>query len=626
MISCIYCVEKHVARAKAYHVEARSGYSGRVGMVLGELALAEEEALDAFPDLAITLRTLRKRIEQERAHSKVDWEDLLTQIEQLVALADPSTRKMAAADAAPAIIAAPAVVAGVIVDPSRGTTQAAGWSKLNIGFPPPVTKEGECTPCEKSKRYRDRMRIIDEEDKKDLAEHGHEGHTRRVVIIAVLSNFDPAYSIATCVQEQALALMEAGQRVTVLVSANAKREESILPAEIEVRAVLPIFPLKEDQAPEADVRAVQSVLSEELGVFSTANIIAHDLIFQSWNLVFATAIHAMAGLTAAGTNPGVHQWYHQCHSMPGNRRTDAGTLPMNARYALPLRHRLLALSAEQARRLVGYYALTDASRIDIVQNARDVRSFFGLSNEAASVYVAAQMSSADIVQVYPLSSTRLAAKGLDFLIRLFATFQKMGVSARLVIVNAHANGGTEKEVLAHYNAMADVEGLNTGTDRGLLFTSEILPETAASGLGGADVRSLMQLANLFVFPSVSEAGPLVLMEAAICGQMLVINNSLKSVESYVEHDRALWLNLDEHANVARLAEKIVSCLHASGKITTHIMRHSFSRGVMAKRLMAVLPVLVGPSLHDRRVAMEMAHVAGARAAAAARAAGMSGGA
>jgi glycosyltransferase involved in cell wall biosynthesis len=192
---------------------------------------------------------------------------------------------------------------------------------------------------------------------------------------------------------------------------------------------------------------------------------------------------------------------------------------------------------------------------------------------AVKVVTSTQMHLADVAQVYPVSATRLDTKGIRHAINVFAALKSLGKVVRLVIACAHADGDEGSEQIRQAKSFAKEAGLVEE----LVFTSDIVPESAGSGLSSNDVRALLQVSNVFVFPSVSEASPLVLMEAAMSGCLLVLNSSLPCLMEHVPATGALWVpwgSVKEHGSpvdALGVAGRILGALEASP--TNQAKRH-----------------------------------------------------
>ncbi|MEK6884502.1 MAG: hypothetical protein AABY22_33025, partial [Nanoarchaeota archaeon] len=135
----------------------------------------------------------------------------------------------------------------------------------------------------------------------------------------------------------------------------------------------------------------------------------------------------------------------------------------------------------------------------------------------------------DIMQVYPLSTTRMVeGKQIKVAIDIFSKLKELNQKVSLVIANAHANDKREKQVIGEVLSYAAQKGLSVGE---IIFTSLEGTEYEL-GVPREVIAQLFMLSNLFIFPSVSENGPLILYEAMLSKCLLVLNESVPSMREF----------------------------------------------------------------------------------------------
>jgi glycosyltransferase involved in cell wall biosynthesis len=111
------------------------------------------------------------------------------------------------------------------------------------------------------------------------------------------------------------------------------------------------------------------------------------------------------------------------------------------------------------------------------------------------------------------------------------------------------------------------------------------------GIANRQVANLMQISNLFIFPTKSEACPLVLMEAALAGCLLVLNTDVPSLGDVIPHGETLYYpfgTLDampETIPFVRITDDIIKSLDSSAanKAKRHVLKH-FNIPAIAKFL------------------------------------------
>ncbi len=358
---------------------------------------------------------------------------------------------------------------------------------------------------------------LKEENTKNLS------YEKRFVLMTMFNDFKPSYSLTSVVLDQARMLaVNPKHLVQVWVTSicDVSDVPADLPANVEIKKILPPIPLPADLVDPKGKELFFGQVLHGLMVLGNATIITHDLLFITSYTTIAAAIHEKLGLINGFT------WYHTCHSAPAAERP---TGPVSKyRASLPAGHKLICLAESQASALAAYYGTT-VEQVAVVPNARDIRSLLGASPRISDFIRRHQLLEADIVQVLPLSTPRAKAKGIEHVIDIFgelALYYKMKV--RLVVPNAHANNNH-----GMINELKDYAAQRGLGKEELIFTSDDFPELAAFGLPTSDITALFQVSNLFIFPTVSEACSMTLMEAALAGCLLVLNDEVASLRDII---------------------------------------------------------------------------------------------
>ncbi len=528
--SCYFCARKHISKASIKLQEAQLGYPAHIDLAIGELSEAEDELLELRPDLANLIRTHRKALEASLsgdptgAAYHVPIMDLLKVCRDTPQALRSPPAAMPVPPVAAVIEASPVIAATPLVDPVMPDAP--------IAAPPaaiePPPKKG-CSPCEEVAKFRKaaeqwRARAASGEVQKFVA------------VLAPLGDFRPSYSLVTVVLDQVRALSRIpGTHVALFVRSGADLAElPPLPANVDVITTIPNIPAGEDQVGETQVTAAFNWLGATLDGLPQGYIFTHDLIFQAWFAHWAKALHQLADSVA-----NKFKFYHWMHSSVGARPTKPEA---HWRSSVPVGHTMVALNYSDLPYLQSYYRATAGSFVTI-PNPRDVRVFYGMPQAAVDIVTKCHLHFADVFQLYPLSATRMHPKGVSKVVDIFAALCKArdGIICRLLVADAHANGQegrTNKELIKRY---ATKIGLPDGV---LTFTSDLVPANDPIhiyGLEATAIRCLFQLANVFIFPTTSEAGSLVLMEAALSGNLLVLNESLPCMADYISSTDAIWV-------------------------------------------------------------------------------------
>lgn len=523
-------------------MESHQGYPGHFWIALGHLAEASDELVGTYPGIANRIRFERKRLEGDRAYKP----DLMAIIDQLEHpdLNDKQTVDALDAHRQPVAEPAPGPPAKEHHwDP--GPFNRAGLytqdEPLKLLIPTMAPATVPCTPCEAEKRRQAYGQLAAQDN---MSPDGYRG---RLVILTTLNDFAPSYSLATCALEQARAAASLGYRVHIWARASVQQPSIIgiaLPAGVTVDPIIPNVPFADDIINADGSLLLLQTLNGYIGALLAATIghltiINHDGLFQRAFVTLAIAIHRTSDF---GNRV---RWWHMAHSSiaASGPARDVSNRPLQARTTLPIgRHRLLAVTYADVQALARYYD-TSPDKVDVLRNSRDPRSFLGMSDNAALITTQAGLLQADVVQIMPLCATRFVPKGAFELVRLFASMhqQDPDQTYRLVFACANANGDEIAQAVGALKQKARELYL---PDDALVFTHEILPDTGALGLPQADIRALFAVSNLFAFPTTSEASSLTVLEAAVSGCLLVLNENLPCMRDCVQAQHALWVLWD----------------------------------------------------------------------------------
>ena len=355
----------------------------------------------------------------------------------------------------------------------------------------------------------------------------------RVGVLTTFYEMTTSYSLCSVVESQLAALVKYGYKPVLFVHDNFK--EGGVPEGVEVRKIVPRFKLVDyvHQEPEKDLQEQTDKVYEALkeGLKDIDVVIEHDLIFQGWFMPYCMAIHKLAEETEI-------KWLHWIHSVPN---IDSGAKwPHSLRHTLPRNSRLVYLNNVGLIRAAESYGAWPKD-VRIVWNAVDPRLFWNLHPLTKSLIDKYGLLDADLIQTYPVSTPRMVdGKGLHTLIEIFGALKKQGKSVRLIVCNAHANAEKEKELIRRSQEYAVEKGLNATE---VIYTSlenvsyalEGGPKhtnTFEQGVPREVVSQLFQLSNLFVFPSTSENCSLILLEAMLSKNLLVLNEDLPALREF----------------------------------------------------------------------------------------------
>lgn len=358
---------------------------------------------------------------------------------------------------------------------------------------------------------------------------------KTIGILTTFYNFDPAYSLTSVVKDQLTALVKYDYKAVLFVLPSFKDEE-LVPVGVEIRKVVPqliLEPYKEMNVPDYWKEDVEKArLMFEKNMEDIDYLICHDVFFIDTYLPYNIALRdALPKLP----NTRVLAW---THSAPSSR-LNLSDNPHANRYN-PVPGRLIYLNHDKALNLAEMYGMW-LKDVRVVPNARDPRTFWNLDPFVISLIDKYDIFSADIISVYPLSTPRMiSGKGLDKVIRLHFKLKELGYKTRLIIPNAHANASRDQKMIADAYVWAGDRNIS---HEELIFTSQEDRPNYELGVSAKIVSDLFRISNIFIFPTVSENSSLVLLEAMLSGNLLVLN---KAVGTLLEHagEKALYFDFE----------------------------------------------------------------------------------
>lgn len=348
---------------------------------------------------------------------------------------------------------------------------------------------------------------------------------KTIGILTPFYSFDDSYSLVSVVKDQLLMNVRVGYKTILFVLPSFKDDDKV-PAGVEIRKVIPQITTEpyRDWGVSTDFENDKKIIKEALEkhLADVDVIIEHDMIFQEHFTAYAAAIHEVNLPNA--------KWLHWIHSAPSPR--PVVEYPHSCRYSLPKgNHKLVYLNHTNKVQVLAEMYSAWPKDVRSVPNSLDPRTFWDLHpfvNELIDKY---DLLSADIISIYPLSTPRMVSgKGLDKVIYIHSCLKKQGQKTKLIVANAHANGEREKEAIQQLKNWSLDLGL---TEQELIFTSMEKKEVE-SGIPRRAVSDLMRLSNIFLFPTKSENCSLILLEAMLSGNLLILNDDVQSLREFAQ--------------------------------------------------------------------------------------------
>jgi hypothetical protein len=413
----------------------------------------------------------------------------------------------------------------------------------------------------------------------------------KVGLLTTFYNLKPEYSLTSVVIQQLKSLVKYGYEAVLFVLDNF--EDSWLdavPQGVELRKVIPQLILepysKGDLSNlDKDVAKARAAMEEHMQDIDVC--LTHDIIFINSYLPYNIALKQ-----AIDSKLGHIGWLHWIHSAPSFRPNMDGS-PWDNLYTLPKNSKIAYMNYTDTIRAAEMYGVwpKDVRTIFNPMDIRELYNFHPLTKQICDMY---DVMSADIIDVYPVSTTRMgpAGKQLNKVIPVMGYLKKLGMSVRLIIPNAHANAKEEKEAI---NGMLQY-AYNCGlAPNEIIFTSLIDAPKWEDGAPHDVVRDLFLLSNVFIFPSVSENCPLILLEAMAAKNILILNGSFPAMKDFAQENAMYFLFgslVDEPRHVSEekyyedVAKLIISELNTnkSLKAATRLRRDFNLDAVFRKQL------------------------------------------
>jgi len=348
-----------------------------------------------------------------------------------------------------------------------------------------------------------------------------------VKTVAILTDFgdpDPTYSLNIICEELLGMLVRAGYKPVGIV------EEPFQPQriwkEVELRRIptvrksnhIDFYDGWEKSA--SAIRHALDVVLEGIDV-----VITHDLIYQC-----ALLWHNLACRHYASLHPSVCwlNWVHSASPSPVWNDSDKRLEPVQSHF--PNSKTVFPNSYDVPR--VARNFRCEVDQVAVVPHPTDVCNYLGFQEITKKLVYEKDLLSADVILVYPIRLDR--GKQAEHVIRTAAELKKLGRSVRVVVVSFHSTG--KLDYLDWLKQFAVDMKLN---EQEITFTQEFDPSLKVRSPREM-VRDLFLLSPVFILPSRSETYSLIAQEAALCGNLLVLNFDFTPIRSIYGENATYW--------------------------------------------------------------------------------------
>jgi len=344
----------------------------------------------------------------------------------------------------------------------------------------------------------------------------------KICILSSFTSVDEAYSLIGVVQNQIRMLVSGGYNPVVIVKEGFRPEQTFALPQVELRFIPHVHTsnyvseLMEDKNFKQDVEKLKERLIENLKDVDV--VLTHDLIYQPESLKINFACRE-----AIKENEHMQKikWLHWVHSATspsilGKELKQGDAYFEQVKQKFPNSFVIFpnSYSIPRVARNFGY----EEDEVKVVHHATNMPSFCKWDAVVTQLVMEKNMLQADALQVYPVRLDR--GKQVEVVIKIFAELKKLDYMVRVIIADFHSTGGDKVTYRNDLIKMAIDWGLN---DHDLTFTSQYHPSWNVS-IPSKSVHDLMELTNVFILPSKSETYSLVAQEAALLGNLLVLNH------------------------------------------------------------------------------------------------------
>jgi len=367
----------------------------------------------------------------------------------------------------------------------------------------------------------------------------------RVAVLTTFMGFPQQYGLVPVVLNQLRLLVKQGYTPKFIVQEQFdEKEEKKIPDGVELLKIMPFFHMFDFQEgrtmeqweewnKETDneldfasqIKKMEEALEPTLKECDV--VITHDIIFQTWFILFNQAIRNIAK-----RNPNI-RWLHWCHSGPC-------ATPDKLEYPHILRHS----GMPNAKWVIPNETMTSGfafmynipkEQIAVVNHTFNPYTFFSMHPLSILMSEKHDLIRSDILCVWATRLDAPASKGFKFAVWLVAQLNKL-CNAKMLFLNSWSNSKEAKDTIKNLRATAEEWGL---PQRNLVFSSD-MGKKWELGVPHKVVRDMLWIGNLFFLPSQTETFSLSMVEAGATKNLAILNSDLTVMKELVG-DNAFYL-------------------------------------------------------------------------------------
>lgn len=309
----------------------------------------------------------------------------------------------------------------------------------------------------------------------------------KVGILTTFAGADEAYSLVNVVRTQLRMLFDNGYTPVLFAAPTFRGDGVMSPQHTEIRTIA---------MPNAKSSEVLAALKSQTGDVDV--MLCHDILFLGQHREWAKAVRLLAEEASHIS------WLHWQHSRGGHSPID----PMpRSWFCYPNNGDL------------GHVAQINSAPVDRVRYIPHPLDFNYLDWPALAIQIAEDFSF-PFVDISGLLPARLdRQKQVEKALRVFIGLKKAGRSICYLVADAYATG---KRFLKHKEDLREIANHAGLTRKEFTFLSEEYEECKIRTPRSV-VKALFEMSNLFIQPSNAETSSLIVMEAALAGNLVIIN-------------------------------------------------------------------------------------------------------
>lgn len=344
---------------------------------------------------------------------------------------------------------------------------------------------------------------------------------KRVAIISTFRDFDPAYSLCNVANDQLKMFVKDGYKPKFLVTQGFKPERACLDPNVEM-CYMPDQvrqnTVSVDKTFEEDVDKLEQSLLEHLKDVDV--VITHDIIYQPDALKHNIALRRVAEKYPLRF---LH-WIHSATS-PYQLADLRNIFPERFKETISKqfpRSYYVFFNNWSIPRIANHYQVPE-SWVKVVHHPTDYAEFAKYHPITRKIVDDYQLFQKEYICVYP---ARLdTGKQLEYPIKLMGALKKMQFNVQFIAADFHSSSNDPKDPKVMYRHQLKGIAIDAGlNEKEVLFTSELMPETKVR-VPNEVVADLFDLSNIFFMSSSSESYSLVTQEAAMKGNLLIVNRN-----------------------------------------------------------------------------------------------------